>query len=69
MHYSAFRHTRHDFAVPHLHGDGLVTIEADSVYPDKPAWKQPAHCQRFYSSLAKPLMLSVYANFVLVGYI
>ena len=69
MDYSAFRHTRHDFTVPYLYSDGLVTIEADRVYPDKPAWEQPAYGQRFYPSLAKPLMLSVYADSVLVGYI
>ena len=35
----AFRHTQQDFAVAHLHSDGLVTIRAYGVYPDKPAWK------------------------------
>ena len=69
MDYSAFRHTRHDFTVPHLYSDGLVAIVADRVYPDKPAWKQPAYGQRFYPSLAIPLLLTVHADPVLVGYI
>ena len=63
---SAFRYTEYNIAVTHFDDDWVLTIRAGRLYSDHFTWKQPAHGQRFQPSLAKPLLLSLNADLVVV---
>ncbi len=59
--------TRNHIAITHLNYDSFITVGAHRVNPDQLTWEQPAHGQRFCSSLTEPYLLTVYANSVLIG--
>jgi len=53
--------------VSHLHTDRHATVHADGIYSNCFPWKKPANCQRLEGSLAKPLLLTVHSDGILVG--
>ena len=61
------RLTRNHITITHLNDDSFITVGAHRVNPDQLTWEQPAHGQRFCSSLTEPFLLTVHANPVLVG--
>ena len=63
----SFGITGQNFPIPDLHPDRFATIETGGVYLDCFAWEKPADRQRFESSLAKPLLLTINGDSVLIG--
>ncbi len=55
--------------VPHTDEDGLPTIQAAGVDTDLRTREKPAHGQHFDSSLAVPLLVSVYGHKIMGRYI
>ena len=48
-----------DFLITHTNDDGFATVQTPSVNTNLSAGKEPAHGQRFQSSLTVPLLLPV----------
>jgi hypothetical protein len=55
-----------DDSIAHLHPDRHATIQTGRVYADLFAGKEPADRQRFKSSLAKPLLLALVGDTIMV---
>jgi hypothetical protein len=53
--------------VSHLHTDRQATVHANGIDPNCFPRKKPANCQRLEGSLAKPLLLTVHSDGILVG--
>ncbi len=56
-----------DLPVTDLYPDRKPTIETGSIDLDRFSWKEPADCQRFEASLAKPFLLTLDGDPVLSG--
>lgn len=65
--YKAFRIDIQYLTVSHLHMDRHATVHANGIDPNCFPRKKPANCQRLEGSLAKPLLLTVHSDGILVG--
>ena len=62
----SFGVTTQDFTIPDLHPDWFATIETGSIDLDYLTWEKPANRQRFESSLAKPFLLTIDGDSILI---
>jgi len=53
--------------ISHLNTYRLPTVHANRIDLNFFTWKKPANCQRLEGSLAKPLLLTVHSDGILVG--
>ena len=58
-----------DMLVPHADEDGLPAIQTMGVNTDLGTREEPAHGQRFESSLAVPLLVPLYSHKIMGRYI
>ena len=63
--HNAFRPCAHHLPISNLGHNGLATIEARGIYPDRLPWKEPADRQRLKGSLAEPLLCALNCDPVL----
>ncbi len=54
-------------SISNFYANGESTVETRAIDTDRLTWKKPADCQRFKTSLAEPLLLTVHSNPVLSG--
>ncbi len=63
--HNAFRLCTHHLPISNLDHNGLATVEARGIHPDRLPWKEPADRQRLKASLAEPLLRALDRDSVL----
>jgi hypothetical protein len=56
-----------DLSIADFYSNGETAIQTRAINANYFAWKEPADCQRFKSSLSEPLLLTIDGDSVLVG--
>jgi hypothetical protein len=56
-----------DLLISHADDDGFAAIQTDSIDTYLSPREEPAHGQHFHPSLAKPLLLTIYGDFIMGG--
>ncbi len=64
---NAFRIGMKYAPISNFYANGEPTVETRAIDANRLTWKKPADRQRFKTSLAEPLLLTVHSNPVLSG--